>query len=183
MKVINYQYATVEIAGFRKSEFGWLLRFPDGKPAGIMELGVHSEARKTVYRLAKSVGCEEAVDYVFFPKPIKCKVKYLLDREYFKAVNLNVKNMVLAVDTISMGSLTSSIVHPRELFKAAIKRSAFSLVLVHNHPSGLPDPSTEDIEVTKRLVDAGKLLGIEVLDHVIIGHNPYVSLKERGVIG
>jgi len=93
----------------------------------------------------------------------------LLDREYFKAVNLNVKNMVLAVNTISVGSLTSNIVHPHELFKAAIKRSSFSLVLVHNHPSGLPDPSKEDIEVTKRLVEAGKLLGIEILDHIIIG--------------
>jgi len=78
LKVINYQYETVEIAGFRKSEFGWLLRFPDGKPAGIMEL-VPAEARKAVYQIAKMVGFEEANDYVFFPKAngsLKCKVKY-----------------------------------------------------------------------------------------------------------
>ena len=68
LKVINYQYETVEIAGFRKSEFGWLLRFPDGKPAGIMELGVPVDARKAVYQIAKMVGSEEANDYVFFQK-------------------------------------------------------------------------------------------------------------------
>ena len=79
LKVINYQYATVEIAGYRKSEFGWVLRFPDGKPAGIMELGVPVEARKAVYQVAKMVEAKEANDYVFFPKangPLKCKVKY-----------------------------------------------------------------------------------------------------------
>ena len=76
LKVINYQYATVEIAGFRKSEFGWLLRFPDCKPAGIMELGVPVEARKAVYQLAGIVGCEEVNDYVFFNESPKCKVKY-----------------------------------------------------------------------------------------------------------
>lgn len=76
IKVINYQYATVEIARFRKSEFGWILRFPDGKPAGIMELGVPNEARRVVYQLAKMVGCKEANDFVLFPEPLKCKVKY-----------------------------------------------------------------------------------------------------------
>lgn len=76
LKVINYQYATVEIAGVRKSEFGWLLRFPDGKPAGIMELGVPAEARKAIYQLAKMAGSKEASDYVIFSEPLKCKVKY-----------------------------------------------------------------------------------------------------------
>jgi len=79
LKVINYQYETVEIAGFRKSEFGWLLRFPDGEPAGVMELGVPAEARKAVYQLAGIVGCEEVNDYAYFPKgnpSLKCKVKY-----------------------------------------------------------------------------------------------------------
>jgi len=77
LKVINYQYATVEIAGFRKSEFGWLLRFPDGKPAGIMELGVPAEARKAIYQVAKMVGSKEANDYVILPnESLRCKVKY-----------------------------------------------------------------------------------------------------------
>lgn len=105
-----------------------------------------------------------------------------LDREYFKAISLNTKNNVLAIETVSVGSLSSSIIHPRELFKNPIKRSAAALILVHNHPSGDPSPSKEDLDVTKRLVEVGKLLGIEVLDHIIIGDNKYISLKEKGVI-
>lgn len=106
----------------------------------------------------------------------------LLDREKFVVVMLNTKNHVIAVDTISIGTLNSSLVHPREVFKSAIKRSACSLVLCHNHPSSDPTPSKQDLEITNRLVEAGKLLSIEVVDHVIIGSQSYVSLKERGVI-
>ena len=106
----------------------------------------------------------------------------LLDREKFSAIFLNTKNHILAFDTISIGTLNSSLVHPREVFKAAIKRSANSVILVHNHPSGDPSPSSEDLEVTRRLVEAGKLLGILVVDHVIIGSQKYVSLKERGIM-
>jgi DNA repair protein RadC len=105
-----------------------------------------------------------------------------LDREYIKAVSLNTKNMVIAVETISVGSLSSSIVHPREVFKNPIKRSAAAIVLVHNHPSGDPSPSKEDLDITRRLAEVGKLLGIDVLDHIIIGDNRWTSLKEKGVI-
>jgi DNA repair protein RadC len=105
-----------------------------------------------------------------------------LDREYIKAVSLNTKNMVIAVETISVGSLSSSIVHPREVFKNPIKRSAAAIVLVHNHPSGDPSPSKEDIDITRRLAEVGKLLGVDVLDHIIIGDNRWTSLKEKGVI-
>lgn len=107
----------------------------------------------------------------------------LLDREKFVVVMLNTKNHVIAVDTISVGNLNSSLVHPREVFKMAIKRSSCSLVLCHNHPSGDPTPSTQDLEITERLVEAGKLLGVPVVDHVILSSRGYVSLKERGVIG
>lgn len=107
----------------------------------------------------------------------------ILDREKFVVVMLNTKNHVIAVDTISIGTLNSSLVHPREVPKNAIKRSACSLVLCHNHPSGDPTPSTQDLEITERLVEAGKLLCVEVVDHLIICHNRYISLKERGVIG
>ncbi|MDS1029398.1 DNA repair protein RadC [Bacillota bacterium LX-D] len=103
-----------------------------------------------------------------------------LDREYFKTLFLNTKNHVLGLETISIGSLNSSIVHPRELFKQAVKKSAAAIILAHNHPSGDPTPSREDIDVTKRLIEAGKIMGIEVLDHIIIGNGTYVSLKERG---
>lgn len=105
-----------------------------------------------------------------------------LDREHFKAVLLNRKNAVIAVETISIGGLSSSIAHPREIFKPAIKKSAAAVILVHNHPSGDPAPSKEDIETTKRLCECGQLLGIEVLDHVIIGDGRWHSLKSSGLI-
>lgn len=105
-----------------------------------------------------------------------------LDREHFRVVSLSTKNHVLGISSISVGSLNSSLVHPRECFKEAIRRNSNSIILLHNHPSGDPTPSQEDIEVTRRLIDGGKILGIEVLDHLIIGDNRYISLKERGVL-
>ena len=102
------------------------------------------------------------------------------DREYFKAAYLNTKNQVLKVATISIGSLNASIVHPREILKPAISASAASIILVHNHPTGDPTPSREDIEFTNRFAKCGKLIGIELLDHVIIGAGRYKSLKEGG---
>jgi len=105
-----------------------------------------------------------------------------LKKEYFKVILLNVKNHVISVENISIGSLNTSIVHPREVFKPAIKRSSASIILAHNHPSGDPTPSHEDIQITKRLVEAGKVLGIEVLDHVIIGDGVFFSFKEKGIL-
>ncbi|WP_411747969.1 RadC family protein, partial [Psychrobacillus psychrotolerans] len=93
---------------------------------------------------------------------------------------LNVKNQILHKQTIFIGSLNASIVHPREIFREAVKRSAASIICAHNHPSGNPTPSTEDIDVTKRLFEAGQLMGIELLDHVIIGDHQFISLKEKG---
>ncbi len=106
----------------------------------------------------------------------------LLDREHFVVVSLTTKNRVIAIETASIGSLSSSIVHPREIFKNAVRLSAASVILAHNHPSGDPTPSREDLEITKRLVEAGKLIGIEVLDHLIIGVNAFTSFKEQGLI-
>jgi len=105
-----------------------------------------------------------------------------LDREHFWALLLNTKNQVLARETISIGTLNSSAIHPRELFKAAIKRSAAGVILVHNHPSGDPTPSQQDIEATKRLIEAGNIIGIEVLDHLVIGDNKFVSFKAEGLL-
>lgn len=84
--------------------------------------------------------------------------------------------------SFSKGTLNSSLVHPREVFRTALKKACNAIILVHNHPSGDCSPSREDIDVTRRLSDAGKIMGIEILDHVIIGDGRYVSLKERGVI-
>ncbi|MBA2692543.1 MAG: DNA repair protein RadC [Rubrobacter sp.] len=103
------------------------------------------------------------------------------DRENFVAVLLNTKNEVIESPTISVGTLSSSLVHPREVFKPAIRASAASVVLSHNHPSGKVEPSREDKEVTKRLVEAAEIIGIEVLDHVIIGEEHF-SMKEAGML-
>ncbi len=104
------------------------------------------------------------------------------DREHFVAVLLNTKNRVLAVETVSIGHLNASLVHPREIFKSAIKRSASGIIVAHNHPSGDPEPSQEDILVTKRLKDVGEIIGIDILDHLVIGDREFVSFKERGII-
>lgn len=105
-----------------------------------------------------------------------------LSQEHFVCLYLNTKNQVLHKQTIFIGSLNASIVHPREVFREALKRSAASIICLHNHPSGDPAPSREDIEVTKRLVECGKMIGIDVLDHLIIGENKFVSLKEKGYL-
>lgn len=105
-----------------------------------------------------------------------------LQKEHFVCLFLNTKNHVIAQETLSMGSLNAAIVHPREVFRAAIKCSSASLICAHNHPSGDPTPSPEDIKLTKRLLEAGEIVGIEVLDHVVIGDGKFVSLKEQGFI-
>ncbi|MTI85601.1 MAG: JAB domain-containing protein [Firmicutes bacterium] len=105
-----------------------------------------------------------------------------LNREHFVVLLLNTKNHVIARELISIGTLNSSSVHPRELFKPAIRRSAASIILVHNHPSGDPEPSTGDCKVTERLVEIGELMGIEVLDHLVIGDQRFVSFKQKGLL-
>jgi len=101
-----------------------------------------------------------------------------LDREHFCIIMLNVRNQVIAREVVSVGGLNAAIVHPREIFKNCIKKSAAAVILVHNHPSGQPDPSDEDIAVTKRVIEAGRIVGIDVLDHVIVGHGQYISMRE-----
>ncbi len=104
------------------------------------------------------------------------------DREHFCVLYLDRKGGLVIKEDVSVGGLSSSIVHPREVFKTAVKCSAASIILVHNHPSGDPTPSREDIEITRRLIEAGSIMGIEVLDHLIIGQNKYCSLKEKGLL-
>lgn len=104
-------------------------------------------------------------------------------RECFICLHLDNKNKILCVDYVSQGSLTASIVHPREVFTSAILSAAASLVFVHQHPSGDPEPSREDLDITNRLKQAGELLGIRTMDFIIIGDERYVSLADRGLIG
>lgn len=105
-----------------------------------------------------------------------------LNKEHFRVVLLNTKNQIISVEEVSIGNLNSSIVHPREVYNIAIRRSANSIILVHNHPSGDSTPSNEDINITHRLIDAGNIIGIKVLDHIIIGDNNYVSFKQKNLI-
>ncbi|MEK3788896.1 RadC family protein [Paenibacillus sp. FSL K6-1230] len=105
-----------------------------------------------------------------------------LQKEHFVCLFLNTKNVVIAQETLSIGSLNAAVVHPREVFRAAIKCSSASIICAHNHPSGDPTPSKEDVQLTQRLIEAGSIVGIDVLDHVVIGDGQYVSLKERGLI-
>ncbi|MFA5032273.1 MAG: JAB domain-containing protein [bacterium] len=99
------------------------------------------------------------------------------DREYFVVLCLNSKNRVLCINTISVGTLNASMVHPREVFKPAILANSASIILAHNHPSGEPEPSREDKEITKQIMEAGKILNIPLLDHVILGGESWISLK------
>lgn len=105
-----------------------------------------------------------------------------MKQEHFVALYLDTKNQIIKKHMVSKGTLNASLVHPREVFNPAVKSSANSIILVHNHPSGDPTPSKEDETVTKNLVDAGELLGISILDHVVIGNDKFVSLREKGII-
>ncbi|MBL4952095.1 DNA repair protein RadC [Neobacillus sp. YIM B02564] len=100
--------------------------------------------------------------------------------EHFAVITLNAQNEVAGVHPLFKGSLNAAIVHPREVFQAALLNNAASIICFHNHPSGNPEPSKEDIDVTKRLAEAGQILGIQVLDHIIIGDGKFVSLKQKG---
>jgi len=101
------------------------------------------------------------------------------DREHFVALHLDARNQVTALEIVSTGSLNASLVHPREVFKAAILNNAASVILAHNHPSGDTTPSREDIELTRRLVQAGDILGIDVFDHIIVGPDDEFSSMKR----
>ena len=106
-----------------------------------------------------------------------------LDREVFGILLVDARNRITAMHIVSMGTLNGSLVHPREVFKVAILGSAAAIILFHNHPSGDPAPSREDRELTRRLIEAGRILGIQVLDHVVLGdEGHYFSFKERALL-
>jgi DNA repair protein RadC len=102
-------------------------------------------------------------------------------REHFLVILLDTRGQLIKISEISIGSLDSSIVHPREVFKEALSASAASVIFAHNHPSGDPEPSEDDVKLTERLANAGEVMGIDVLDHVIIGDKTYLSLKREGL--
>lgn len=106
-----------------------------------------------------------------------------MDREYFIVVTVDTKNIVTSININSIGNLNSSIVHPREVFKTAILSNSASIIVAHNHPSGNVTPSDEDIAVTRRLKESGSILGIQLLDHIIVGEDgEYISLRKKGFV-
>ena len=130
------------------------------------------------YELPREIRCpEEAYNAIRVTTNVQAEAQ-----EVFGILILNIKNRIVAVHEISRGTLNSSMAHPREVFKPAILHNAASIICFHNHPSGDPEPSREDVELTNRLVEAGKIMGIEVFDHIVVGDEGYVSLKERGVM-
>lgn len=133
---------------------------------------------KEIYVSNTAYSCSEAVAQCeIVEKELRSS-----DREKFICIHFNIKNQIISYEVVSMGSLTSSIVHPREVFKAAILANAASVVFLHNHPSGSTEPSNDDIEITNRLCKAGGILGIDILDHLIITRDNYFSFKQKGLI-
>ena len=163
-----------------------------------MERGIDMAKSKAIPQTVSSINIyklkmvkEESVEYgstkIQMPQDIAALARDVLEmhemaEENFIIVCLNTKNKIAGIHTISVGTLNEAIVHPREVFKAALLNNASAILLIHNHPSGDPEPSREDIETTHRLANAGDILGVKVFDHVIIGDNRYKSLKEEGMM-
>jgi DNA repair protein RadC len=180
----------VELAETILSKFGSLRAMAR---AGIKELQRHEGigfAKAVEIQAAFELGQRLAAEGILESPVIKSAVDVArlmgpemqaLDREHFKILLLNTKNQVIQVQTVSVGSLNASIVHPRECFRPAIAAQANAIILVHNHPSGDVEPSKEDENLTRRLISAGEIVGIKVLDHVIIAGNRHLSLMEKGV--
>ncbi|MCM8832281.1 MAG: DNA repair protein RadC, partial [Candidatus Omnitrophica bacterium] len=137
------------------------------------------EIGRRLFTQTPSYKSKELTDPEKVYRLIKSKLKDY-HKEHFYIIALNSRNHSIA--EVSIGSLNASIVHPREVFAEAIKNKAASVVFVHNHPSGDPEPSEDDLEITKRLVESGKILGIEVVDHIIITKTGFISFKERGLL-
>lgn len=140
-----------------------------------VELGRRLSA-KAAQKLEKIEGPEDVARYA-------SPLLRFEQKEHFLVMLLDVRNRVLAMPTISIGSLTASVAHPREIFREAIRYSAANMILIHNHPSGDPTPSREDIQITKQMMKAGAIMGIPVLDHIIIAGDGFLSLKEADCLG
>ena len=173
------------------SEFGSLKGIADASVEELSQvkgIGIAKASQiKAAFELANRLeGYSETAKkpLVKTPEDVASLVKSRLKgkkREHFLALLLDTRNQLIKVSEISVGSLDTSVVHPREVFKEAISASAASVIFVHNHPSGDPTASEDDIKLTKRLAEAGEVVGIDVLDHIIIGDKNYLSLKREGL--
>ena len=184
----------VDLATLLLSEYKNLRQLKEASLEELMEIKGIGPAKAVSIKAALELGRRAGVDtptkmFIKSPEDVinvaagaNMEEMRYFDREHFRVMYLDRKGGLLVIEDVSIGGLHSSIVHPREVFKTAVKKSAASMILIHNHPSGDPTPSREDIDITNRLIEAGKLMGIEVLDHIIIGDNTYCSLKARGLI-
>jgi DNA repair protein RadC len=172
-------------------EFGTLRELASAPVAEIRMLkgtGVaKASAIKASLEIASRLNTERLINGERFTSPEQVFRHYhhqLRDRrkEYFMALLLDGKNRILREVRISEGSLNQSLVHPREVFCPAVRESAAAIILVHNHPSGDPTPSREDREITRRLKDAGEIMGVKVLDHIIIGDGAFISFTSQGML-
>lgn len=185
------QESVIDLAGRVVQHFDGLKLLKEATVAELISIRGIGEAKAVQLRAAIELGRRikqfpvEETHIVRSPQDV---ADYMMEemrhlkQEHFVALYLNTKNAILHKKTLFIGSLNASLVHPREVFKEALRYSSASIVCLHNHPSGQPDPSQEDIDVTKRLVSTGKMLGVELLDHVIIGDRKFYSMKEKGYI-
>ena len=178
------------------SEFGALRKLADASCVELQQVKGVGPAKAACIKAAFQISIR-LLSNRFNDRPLESLTRYTspsqvfehLDyefrdrhKEYFMALLLDGKNRIIKRAQISEGSLNQSIVHPREVFNAAVRESAAAMILLHNHPTGDPTPSPEDLEVTRRLCEAGELMGIKVLDHIIIGDGTFYSFSERGVM-
>lgn len=145
------------------------------------------EKQRVILEKEYSVNCPEVDRKMNSPEKVVGLAKYHLrlherSEEYLYMIVMNNKLVVTGIFELSHGNVNSSIVSVREMFQKALLANAVSIILMHNHPSGDPKPSNEDIQITKRMIEAGQLLGVQVLDHIIIGRPGYTSLKEKGYV-
>ncbi len=145
------------------------------KPIKLVEIGI--------VRDAADPDSDEVTEAITTPADVLGYLKDLRDkdREHFVCLHLDSRNRVTSMETVAVGTLNASLVHPREVFKAAILANAASVIVAHNHPSADVTPSSEDIALTKRLMEAGEILGIEVLDHIVVGGERFTSCKEANL--
>ena len=136
------------------------------------------------FELGKRLLKDKKAEIYLKPRDIWEELKDLRDhrKEHFVIFYLDSRNQEIKREIISVGSLNANLVHPREVFEPAVRNLAAQVILAHNHPSGDPEPSEDDLEITKRLVDSGKILGIEVIDHIIVTKNGFLSFKEKNLI-
>ncbi|ADQ14557.1 RadC family protein [Halanaerobium hydrogeniformans] len=187
----NRKRTAVELSQDLLNSFGGLREILDLSCEELQEvkgIGLAKAAQiVAVVELAKRISSIKNYEKDLVSNPVQAaellaSEMRFLKQEVLRTILLDVKNRVIAIPEISKGGLSSSIVHPREVFKEAIRRSSAAVILVHNHPSGDPKPSADDLNITKKLQKAGEIIGIKVIDHIIIAGDKFLSFKEENLI-